>query len=169
MRTTTCAAPLAAFLMAACADTAWTLPPAAAPQSSGATAQCTYNPGYQRADNCCILPPYVSSLDVDAAFSRVMQTYHFPNKAVVKGRNTDRIYRYQSVKGQYHSAANDVVPIGERKLDQGLWLFVTLERETDTTASVSAAYCELPGRRPDDPAAWHAAVQRSIHATVPPK
>jgi hypothetical protein len=170
MRTTTCATPLAAFVAAACTGTASTLPAELTPPRTwDATAQCNHNPGYQRADSCCILPAYVSSLDVDTAFSRVMQTYRFPTKADAKGRSSDRIYRYQSVKGQYHSAANEVAPSGERTLAPGLWLFVTLERETDATSSVSAAYCALPGRRPDNPAAWHAAVQQSIRATVPPK
>jgi len=170
MKAKRCAASLAAFIVTGYADMAPSK--AQAPSTytpASASAQCSHNPGYQRSDNCCILPSYVSSLDVDTAFSRAMREYHFPRKVEGKGRSPERIYRYQSVKGQYHSAANDVVPQGDRPLSQGVWLFLTLERETDSTSSVSAAYCEIPGRRPENPAAWHAAVQQSIRATVPPK
>jgi hypothetical protein len=134
-----------------------------------AQAQCAYSAGYQRSDNCCILPNYESGLDVDAAFSRAMQQYRFPANVQARHGNPARLYRYQSVRGQYHSAANDVRPEGDRALGHGVWLFLTLERETEKTSSVAAAYCEIPGRRPHDAAAWHAAVQASIHRTLPPK
>jgi hypothetical protein len=171
MKAKTCAASLAAFMVTGCADMAapkvqGTGTPA---QQTSGLAQCSHNPGYQRSDNCCILASYVSALDVDTAFSRAMREYRFPPRAEGKGRSPERIYRYQSVKGQYHSVANDVVPQGDRVLSQGMWLFLTLERETDSSSSVSAAYCEIPGRRPENPGAWHAAVQQSIRATVPPK
>lgn len=171
MKAKTCAASLAAFIVTGCADMAppQVQGPSVQPPAVSGLAQCSHNPGYQRSDNCCILPTYVSSLDVDTAFSRAMREYRFPTRGEGKGRNPERIYRYQSVKGQYHSAANEVVPQGDRTLSQGMWLFLTLERETDMSSSVSAAYCEMPGRRPENPIAWHAAVQQSIRATVPPK
>jgi hypothetical protein len=171
MKTSTFAASFAAVITAACADTGPTRErdPSGIP-AAAATAQCAHNPGYQRSDNCCILPSYVSPLDADMAFTRAMKAYRFPTKVDANGsRNPARIYRYQSVKGQYHSAANDVTSHGEHALDPGVWLFLTIERETDSSSSVSAAYCETPGRRPANPAAWHAAVQQSIRATVPPK
>lgn len=137
---------------------------------AGVSAQaCTYNPGYQPGDNCCILPTYVTALDVDTAFSRALKTYRFPTKVAGAGRNPERLYRFHSVRGEYHSAANDVWPQGDQRLGRGLWLFLTLERETSTSSSVAAVYCEIPGQRPQDPAAWHAAVQNSIRATVPPR
>ena len=56
-------------------------------QASGG-AQCAFNPGYQKSDNCCILEPYMSSLDVDAAFAQASQEYRFPTK--VKGPEIGR-------------------------------------------------------------------------------
>lgn len=169
MKAKTCVASLAAFIGTGCADTVPLQAPSLQAPVVSVSAQCSHNPGYQRSDNCCILPSYVSSLDVDTAFARAMREYRFPTKIEGKARSPERIYRYQSVKGQYHSAANEVVPHGDRSLSQGMWLFLTLERETDSTSSVSAAYCEIPSRRAESPAAWHTAVQQSIRTTVPPK
>ena len=137
-------------------------------QASGG-AQCAFNPGYQKSDNCCILEPYMSSLDVDAAFAQASQEYRFPTKVKGPGKDPTRLYRYMTFPGQSHIVANDVVPRSGGVLSQGFWLALRVETGPEKGISrIDPTYCATPGVRATDPEAWHKAVQDSIHATMPP-
>jgi len=136
-----------------------------------AEAQCSFNPGYVEADNCCIMTPYMSSLDLDTAFARAVQEYRFPTKVKERGRdpNPTRLYRYMSYPGQEHMAANEVRPRSSSALSQGFYMTLRIEKgAVDANSRIELAYCETPGLRATDQLAWHKAVQDSIYATLPP-
>jgi hypothetical protein len=132
-------------------------------------AQCAFNPGYQKSDNCCILEPYMSSLDVDTAFTQASQEYRFPTKVKGTGKDPTRLYRYMTFPGQSHIVANDVVPRSGGVLSQGFWLALRVETGPQKGMSrIDPTYCATPGVRATDLEAWHKAVQDSIYATMPP-
>jgi hypothetical protein len=152
---------------------------AAAAQSGSATAvagtpskaQCQYNPGYALESNCCIVPPYISSLDVDTAGARALREFNWPTK--VNGRGKDpqptRLYRYQAYPGSKYMAAHEVLPRSDPSLSQGFYLVTEIEKSGTANSYVEAAYCETPGLRAADQAAWHRSIQTLIYATLPPK
>jgi hypothetical protein len=133
-------------------------------------AQCAFNPGYPESANCCILSPYMSSLDMDTALARAVQEFQYPTKISGRGRdpNPSRLYRFMTYPGQLHDVANDVRPRSDASLAQGLWLKLRIEPGVDKHAHVELAYCETPGLRAADQVAWHKAVQNAIYTTVPP-
>jgi hypothetical protein len=136
-------------------------------------AQCAFTREYREIQNCCVMKPYRSEIDVDTAYARVVREYGFNAKPKIyelEGEAYPDVYhghRHEVQPGEIYLLQGIVVPGNGTQLFRGVWLALALRKAESGTTDVESVYCEVGARAMQDQMAWHAAVQRSIKATIP--
>ncbi len=136
-----------------------------------AEANCSFSATYKQIHNCCIMPKYTTSLDVDTGFARVMQEYSFTQwRKPGEGDGYPHYHgqTYQAQPAAFYRLAGEVYPRSDVKLSRGVWMSFMVVKASATTAEVEPVYCEARGRRMQDQLAWHQSVQESIKKALPP-
>ena len=138
-------------------------------------AQCTFTQKYRESQNCCVINPYRSEIDVDTAYARAVREYGFSAKPQIYELESEAYpdihhgHRHEVQPGEAYQLQGIVVPDSSTKLFRGVWLSLALRRAESGTTDVESVYCEVGARAMEDQLAWHSAVQRSIKATIPPR
>ena len=137
-------------------------------------AQCTFTQEYRESQNCCVMKPFRSAMDVDTAYARAVREYGFsaqPQIYELEGEAYPDIYhghRHEVQPGEVYRLRGIVVPDSSAPLFRGVWLALALRKAESGTTDVEPVYCEVGARAMEDQMAWHKAVQKSVRSTLPP-
>lgn len=136
--------------------------------------QCTFTQEYREIQNCCVMKPYRSSMEIDMAYARVVREYGFNAKPQIyelEGEAYPDVYhghRHDVQPGKVYQLQGIVVPSSSTQLFRGVWLAVGLRKAESGTTDVESMYCEVGARAMEDQMAWHKAIHKSVRSTIPP-
>ena len=139
------------------------------------SAHCTFTQTYREDQNCCVMKPYETGLDVDAAYRQAMHEYDFskqPRPYEEAAEAYPEIYhghQHESEAGHSYRLAGIVVPQNNVPLFRGVWLSLALQRSDSGVTKVEPTYCEVGARGMEDQRAWHQAVQTTVLTALPPR
>ena len=139
-----------------------------------AEAACSFTQTYRENQNCCVMKPYRSAINVDSALVRAVREYDFrrePRPYDVEGEAYPEIFhghRYDAQVGKRYELWGVVLPRSDERLGRGVWVGLTLEAAGPKSTDVHPIYCEPLARAMDSQRTWHNAVQSTIKSTLPP-
>lgn len=136
-----------------------------------AEANCRFSANYKQMDNCCLMPRYTTTLDVDTAFAKARVEYGFKEKRPLnEGRDFPGYHGfvYETHPATLYRMFGEVNPRSDVRLSRGVWMGLVISKVSATTAEIEPVYCEIRNRNMKDQVTWHKAVQDSIRATLPP-
>jgi hypothetical protein len=137
-------------------------------------ASCSFTPTYRENQNCCVMRPYRTIIDVDAAYARAVREYDFrPEQNIVESAlaaspDIFHGHRHDVRAGERYQLWGIVFPRSDVQLGRGVWMGLQLEAAGSKSTDVQPVYCELGARAMEDERTWHGAVQQSIRSTLPP-
>ena len=137
-------------------------------------AQCTFTQDHRESQNCCVMKPYRSAMEIDTAYSRAVREYGFsakPQLYELEGEAYPDIYhghRHEVQPGKAYQLQGIVVPRSSTQLFRGVWLALALRKAESGTTDVESVYCEVGARAMVDQMAWHQAIDKSVRSTIPP-
>ena len=143
------------------------------PISVPAEAQCDFTPTYRENQNCCVMQPYRSAMDVDTAYARAVREYGFsrePRPYELEAEAYPEIshgHGHDVQKGERYQLWGIVVPRSDVRLGRGVWVGLTLQAAGPHSTDVKPIYCEPFSRAMEHQRTWHKAVQWTIRDTLP--
>lgn len=137
-------------------------------------AECSFTPTYRENQNCCVMRPYRTAIDVDTAYARVVREYNFrpePHMGELEGEAYPDVFhghRHDVRSGERYQLWGIVFPRSDVRLRRGVWVGLTLEATGPKSTDVLPIYCEFGARAMEEQRTWHKAVQWTIKETLPP-
>jgi hypothetical protein len=137
-------------------------------------AECSFTPSYRESQNCCVMRPYSTAVDVDTAYARAVREYDFRAEPSIVDSELEAYpdifhgHRHDVRSGERYQLWGIVFPGTDVRLGRGVWMGLNLVATTLKSTDVQPVYCELGARAMEDQRTWHRAVQSAIKMTLPP-